>query len=387
MTVREVSEWRTENLGSVATLQRGFDLPSRLRRRGTVPIISSSGTSGWHDRPMVTAPGVVTGRYGTIGEVFFETVDFWPLNTTLWVSDFHGNDERFVFYLLQRVDFAAHSGKSGVPGVNRNDLHRESVALPVSVEEQRAIARALGDCDALITELERMIAKKQAIKQGLVQQLLTGRTRLPGFTEPWSTVSLGELGVFLKGRGVKRDDVRPSGTPCIRYGELYTDFTDYTAVTRSFVSPDIAATALPLRPGDLLFAGSGETRDEIGMCVAYVGEQAAVAGGDIVVLRGTGFNPVYLATLANSPAVARQKSRAGQGDAVVHISSRALAAVAVEIPGRAEQDAVAEVLVDADRQLAALRGRLDKVRGLRTGMMQELLTGRSRLPVQGEEDV
>src|SRR5690554_4841964 len=118
-----MTTWREAELGDVATLQRGFDLPARLRRSGQVPIVSSSGVSGWHDRAMVKAPGVVTGRYGTIGEVFFEDTDFWPLNTTLWVSDFHGNDERFIYYMLNRVDYATHSGKSGVPGVNRNDLH------------------------------------------------------------------------------------------------------------------------------------------------------------------------------------------------------------------------------------------------------------------------
>lgn len=157
-------------------------------------------------------------------------------------------------------------------------------------------------------------------------------------------------------------------------------------MTRSFVSRDVAATALPILPGDLLFAGSGETRDEIGMCVAYVGEQEAVAGGDILVLRGTDFNPVYLATLANSSALAQQKARAGQGDAVVHISARALAAVTAEIPGRGEQDAVAAVLIDADRELSLLHRRLGKAREQKTGMMQELLTGRTRLPVQGEDD-
>lgn len=374
--------WREVDLGTVATLQRGFDLPTRLRRPGQVPIVSSSGVSGWHDRAMVKAPGVVTGRYGTIGEVFFEDVDFWPLNTTLWVSNFHGNDERFVYYMLNRVDYATHSGKSGVPGVNRNDLHRETVSVPDSATEQRAIARALADVDRLIAEFERLIAKKQAIKQGMMQQLLTGRTRLPGFTDTWRSTTLGEVGTFLKGRGVKRDDVRPVGVPCIRYGELYTDFANYTVATRSYVDRDVAESALPIRPGDLLFAGSGETREEIGTCVAYVGAVPAVAGGDIVVLRGAGFNPIYLATLTNLPGVATQKARAGQGDAVVHISSTALGAIRVSLPSLAEQDAIAAVVVDADRELETLRSRLTKARAIKTGMMQQLLTGRVRLPVE-----
>jgi type I restriction enzyme S subunit len=258
---------------------------------------------------------------------------------------------------------------------------RATLIPSVDIDQQRKIAAALDDADDVIATLERLIAKKQAIKQGMMQQLLTARTRLPGFTGEWIATTLGELGMFLKGRGVKRDDVRATGIPCIRYGELYTEFIDYTASTRSFVSRDVASTALPIRSGDLLFAGSGETRAEIGMCVAYVGDAPAVAGGDIVVLRGDTFNPVYLATLANSPMVTNQKARAGQGDAVVHISSRALAAVVVSLPPRPEQDAIAEVLVDADQEIEMLRGRLRKARAIKTGMMQQLLTGRTRLPV------
>ena len=226
------------------------------------------------------------------------------------------------------------------------------------------------------------MAKRQAIKQGMMQQLLTGYARLPGFSSAWTTVTLGDMGTFLKGRGVKRDDVQATGVPCIRYGELYTRFINYTATTNSFVSLEVARTALPIRAGDLLFAGSGETREEIGVCVAYVGDAAAVAGGDIVVLRGGSFNPVYLATLVNTPAVVSQKARAGQGDAVVHIHSRALAAITVSIPMRTEQDAIAEVLMDADSELNVLRARLSKARAIKQGMMQELLTGQTRLPAE-----
>jgi type I restriction enzyme, S subunit len=214
-----------------------------------------------------------------------------------------------------------------------------------------------------------------------MQQLLTGRTRLPGFTAPWSSTTLGGLGTFLKGRGIRRDDVRGSGIRCIRYGELYTSFHDYTGQTRSFVSPEVAATALPLRTGDVLFAGSGETRDEIGKCVAYVGPTPAVAGGDVIVFRGEGLNPVFLALLANSPEVAAQKARAGQGDAVVHIYGHALAAIEVSVPPREEQDAIAEAITDSESEIGVLRRRLVKARSIKIGMMQELLTG-TRLPVE-----
>jgi type I restriction enzyme, S subunit len=138
--------WQVKPLGEVVTLQRGFDLPKQDRQPGSVPIVSSSGVSGTHNEARVAAPGVVTGRYGSIGQVHFIETDFWPLNTTLFVKDFKGNHPRFVAYLLQTIDFASCSDKSSVPGVNRNDLHRLRVAVP-DLPEQQYIAETLGALD------------------------------------------------------------------------------------------------------------------------------------------------------------------------------------------------------------------------------------------------
>jgi type I restriction enzyme S subunit len=145
--------WREVPLGEVITLQRGFDLPAQDRKPGRGPIVSSSGITDYHSEVGVPGPGVVTGRYGTIGQVFLIKEDYWPLNTTLWVKDFHGNDPKFASYLLRTVDFRSCSDKSSVPGVNRNDLHRIPVLLP-PFSEQRAIAHILGTLDDKI-ELNR----------------------------------------------------------------------------------------------------------------------------------------------------------------------------------------------------------------------------------------
>ncbi len=177
------SAWKTVNLKGVATLQRGYDLPHRERKPGPVPVVTSSGVSDTHAEARAFGPGVVTGRYGTIGEVFFIQEDYWPHNTTLFVKDFHGNDPLFIAYLLRTIDFQLHSGKSGVPGVNRNDLHELTVRVPSTLPEQRAIAAALSDVDALIAALDKLIAKKRDIKQAAMQQLLTGKQRLLGFIE------------------------------------------------------------------------------------------------------------------------------------------------------------------------------------------------------------
>jgi len=116
--------WRDVTLGEVVTLQRGYDLTEGERKPGRVPVVSSAGISDYHAEAKASGPGVVTGRYGTLGRVYFIREDFWPHNTTLFVKDFHGNDRRFVYYLLGAQKLADHSAVSAVPGVNRNDLHR-----------------------------------------------------------------------------------------------------------------------------------------------------------------------------------------------------------------------------------------------------------------------
>ena len=148
------NDWHNCMLGEVVELKRGYDLPAADRRPGRVPIISSSGPSGWHNVSKVRAPGVVTGRYGTLGEVFFVTDDYWPLNTTLYLRDFKGNDERFVAYFLRSLDFQSFNDKSSVPGLNRNDLHLHPVSVP-PVAEQKQISAVLASLDEKIEQNRR----------------------------------------------------------------------------------------------------------------------------------------------------------------------------------------------------------------------------------------
>lgn len=154
MAFREVA------LGEVCELKRGYDLPVPRRRPGPVPVVSSRGVSGSHDTARVPGPGVVTGRTGTIGRVFLVAEDFWPLNTTLYVRDFKGNDPRFVAHLLETLDFAAFDDRAVLSGVRRVDLHAAAVRRP-PLREQRAIARVLDLLDrraALLRQLDAKLA-------------------------------------------------------------------------------------------------------------------------------------------------------------------------------------------------------------------------------------
>jgi len=155
------SGWKETILGEVINLKRGYDLPSYQRITGEFPIFSSSGITGYHNEFKADGNGVITGRYGTIGEVFYSDKPYWPLNTTLYVQNFKNNDPRFIYYLLKTIDFNKYSDKSAVPGINRNHIHLFNTCIP-PLAEQRAIA-------ATLSCLDDKIANNAAINHHLEQ--------------------------------------------------------------------------------------------------------------------------------------------------------------------------------------------------------------------------
>lgn len=190
----------------------------------------------------------------------------------------------------------------------------------------------------------------------------------------WITVKLGELGAFGKGKGIKKDEVKPDGKACIRYGELYTHHHEYIKKIHSYIDEKTAKHSHKISKGDILFAGSGETKEEIGKCAAFIGEQETFAGGDVIVFTPRNSDSLFLGFLLNHESVARQKAQYGQGDAVVHIYPGNLREIIVSLPSsKAEQTAIATALSDADALITALEKLIEKKRNIKQGVMQELL--------------
>ena len=291
-------------------------------------------------------------------------------------------DSEYLLYWLvnhaQQLRGLTTESTHGTKRLPPETLYRVCFPVPPR-REQDDIARTLADVEAWIDSLDTLIAKKRQIKQGVMQQLLTGNRRLPGFFGEWQHVSLGQLGTFAKGSGVRKDQAGSGNIPCVRYGELYTQHADIIRRFNSFISPAVASTALRLRCGDVIFAGSGETKAEIGKCVAFLQDFEAYAGGDTVVFRPLRAESMFLGYLLNTRPVQAQKARFGQGDAVVHISASALARLNVVLPGRSEQAAIGQTLNDMDLELFDLQAKLVKSKQLVEGITQTLLTGRIRL--------
>lgn len=170
--------WRECTLGEVVKLQRGHDLPERNRVEGPVPIVSSSGITGRHNVAKADPPGVVTGRYGTIGEVFYVEEPYWPLNTALYVVDFKGNDPRYVAYLLRNTLKNYKSEKAAVPGVDRNVLHLLKVRA-AEIRNQQEIVSILSAYDNLIENNRRRIELLEQMAQAIYREWIV-HFRYPG---------------------------------------------------------------------------------------------------------------------------------------------------------------------------------------------------------------
>lgn len=194
------NNWKTLKLVEVATLQRGFDLPSRKRINGNYPIIAASGYTEMHNEYKVKGPGVITGRSGTLGKVFYEKKDFWPLNTSLWVKSFNGNNPLFIYYFLQTLNFLEFNSGTSVPTLNRNDVHSLEVEIP-PIQEQKAIASILS---ALDDKIENNLAMNKTLEDMAMALYKHWFVDFGPFKDGEFVDS--ELGMIPKGWEVKRLD-------------------------------------------------------------------------------------------------------------------------------------------------------------------------------------
>ncbi|WP_243286693.1 restriction endonuclease subunit S [Geothrix terrae] len=273
---------------------------------------------------------------------------------------------------------------TNVKGIRGSELRELKIPHP-PLPEQRAIAVALNDVDALLGGLYQVIAKKRDLKQAAMQQLLTGQTRLPGFTGDWEVKRLGDHVTFLRNGVNSRAELRPEGrVRYLHYGDIH-------ASTGSFISPK-ALPSLPdakaarldrLRDGDVIFADASE--DIAGVCksveLCNTLDAEVVPGLHTIAAR---FDKGVLADgfkgyLQFCPSFAAHLRRLAAGTKVFATNRAHIASVEMKLPGVAEQEAITSVLSDMDTELVALERRREKIRALKQGMMQELLTGKTRL--------
>ena len=166
-----IDPWEQRKLGEVAPLQRGFDLPVSQMISGPYPVVMSNGVGGWHSKYAVKGPGVVTGRSGTIGGLQYIEGDFWPHNTSLWVTSFNSNEPKFIYWLYSSLNLERFGSGSGVPTLNRNDVHDQLIGVPCNIAEQRRIGAFFDRLDSLITLHQRKLELLRNIKKSMLDKM------------------------------------------------------------------------------------------------------------------------------------------------------------------------------------------------------------------------
>lgn len=267
--------------------------------------------------------------------------------------------------------------------ISKSALGKIPVPIPSELAEQSAIAEALGDVDDLLSGLDKLIAKKRDLKQAAMQQLLTGKTRLPGFGGDWKVARLGELGSTYGGLvGKSKNDF---GHGIAQYVPFINVMANVVIDCEAFDTVDVGIGEIQNKvlKGDLLFNGSSETPEEVAMCALVDREVENLFLNSFCfgfrMKTDAPANGLFIAYYMRGPIGRELIKSLAQGSTRYNLSKLALLDGQLKLPSKDEQTAIAEVLSDMDAELATLEVRRDKTRLLKQGMMQELLTGKTRL--------
>ena len=262
-----MTNWKKYKLGNVVDLKRGYDLPQQNRKAGKVPIYSSSGLSGFHNESKANGPGVITGRYGTLGELFYSECDFWPHNTTLYVKDFKGNLPKFIYYFLQTLGFNNQNNKTSVPGLNRNHLHELDVLFINDILIQTRIASILSSLDDKIELNRRMNQTLEQMAQALFNHYFVDNIDPDNLPEGWKMGKVADVGFVQNGYAFKSKDFEEKGeVGIIKIKNINNNIVDIH--TTHFIDKNLTNTLdkkFTVQSGDMLIAMTGANVGKIGI--------------------------------------------------------------------------------------------------------------------------
>lgn len=195
----------------------------------------------------------------------------------------------------------------------------------------------------------------------------------------WKEVKLSSIGTFLKGASISKEQLTSTGHNAIRYGELYTKYNFCIKKIYSFIPDDVAKQSTKVQYGDIIFAGSGETIDEIGKSAAYLLKEDAYASGDTIIFRPNSANSLFLAYFLNVGEARKKLRELGQGQSVVHIYKTDIENLVLALPPLEEQNRIASILETWDQAIERLTEKIKAKKNVKIGLLQDLLTGKKRL--------
>jgi len=378
--------WQVRLLGQVVEFLDGQRRPIRSSDRakisGVYPYYGASGIVDYVNDFLFDEDLILLGEDGE-NILSRNTRLAFKVSGKIWVNN-HAHvlrplDGMAIDYLveyLESLDYEQYNSGTAQPKLNRQACFRIPTAVP-PLPEQRAIAAALSDADGLIGALDALIEKKRAIKQAAMQQLLTGKKRLPGFTGEWETKRLGDHTTLIRNGTTYAASLR-DGVPITRIETISSGFVDLSRVGYAKYSKVIEN--YKLQSGDILYSHINSI-DHIGKVAQVSDVQELYHGMNLLVIRpGDNTNSKWLFYVLNAEFARNwARSIAKQAVSQASINTKEIKTFPISTPPLPEQRAIAAVLSDMDAEIAALERRREKVKQIKQGMMQQLLTGRIRL--------
>ena len=300
-------------------------------------------------------------------------------------------DRDYLYYGLQSWDLLGEVDQAVKGATLNKDKMSRILGLFPPLPEQKKIASILTSVDEVIENTQKQIDKLQDLKKATMNELLTkgiGHTEfkdseLGRIPKSWEVYALSEIGTFSKGRGISKKETLLEGVPCLRYAEIYTVYDFYIKTFKSFISPITAESSRKLIKNEIIFAGSGETVEDIGKSVAFTLDCDAYVGGDSVVFSPrSGLDSIFLSYQLNDNIRRRMLRKLGQGSSVIHIYSSGLQEVLVSLPPLSEQKKISSILISMGEAIEEKLEESRKLQSLKKSLMQDLSTRQS--PSDGE---
>lgn len=366
-------EWKVDRLGEIClTFKSGTTITSQsIKKSGLYPVYGGNGLRGYTDSYTHNGDYILIGRQGALcGNINFIRGKAYISEHAIAVQPNESNSIEFLRYKLDFWNLNRFSESSAQPGLSVEKLVRYKLAVP-PLEEQRKIAEILGVWDEAIEKQSRLIEKLELRKRGLMQRLLTGRTRLPGFTTPWQKVKLGEI---CKERNETKCEHLPLLSITAERGVILQSESD-----KKDTSNDDKSKYKRICPNDI---GYNTMRMWQGRS-ALSAMEGIVSPAYTIVTPKAEVDPLFISELIKQPRVVYDFWTHSQGlvGDTLNCKFHDFSQVKVVIPSLPEQKAIAEVLTTADDEIATHRKKLDALRLQKRGLMQQLLTGKTRVKI------
>lgn len=378
-------EWRVKRMDKFAPLQRGFDLPISSIKIGRYPVVFSNGILRKHDKFKAKAPGIVTGRSGTIGKVHYVEEDYWPHNTALWVTDFKSNYPKYIYYVYKSFNLERFGTGSGVPTLNRNDIHSRMIAVPEKAEQEK-IADFLTMVDKRITALGKKVELLEKYKKGAMQAIFSQKIRFKparpvgktggdenGKDYPdWEEKSIKQCTSFIKD-GTHGTHPDLAGSPYfllsaknIKQGTVAYDSGDRTIPESEFNS---IIKNYKLQKNDILISIVGT----IGNIALWDESLSKIAfQRSVAFLRFEKINPNYVFQLFSTRYFQNELKRRTVVSAQPGIYLGDIAKISIPIPSEKEQQKIADFLTFIDNKLNLIEKELEQAKKFKQSLLQRM---------------